>query len=579
MHGASASTDRRDDLLIAAIFPLLGLLIRGLEMLFERSPLTAQSWFLTPYAYFTWIEWSLLAPFVAAFARRSRTWAPAPRLLGHACGAVMAGLCHLALFLLITALTEARGIEALFALAAERLPRHLMFALVLYTTIVAAVELLARWRTSEHEEEVRADLERRLAEARLRQFRDRVAVPQLVVEVDRIIARIQSGARDAAKQVIELAKELRRRLTRVDPELLREPRDGAPPPMFTDRERLVIAVILFPAFGLIANVLFLVGRPPLSGTQPSVLHAMAGWLVAGIAGAPFVLLVERLSASSLSRISQLVLLSFGATVHAVGTELLVPAGVVNLSPAPPDAVAMVGITLKLVLSVIVVYSIEGAVAAERLRAQRIESDRIRTLISETNLQMLRAQLRPHFIFNVLNSVLSLIRHDRGRAVAMLETLKDLLDASIDGEEEVFVPLETEIDSTRKYLQLEQIRFGDRLRVAIDTTADALRAAVPQFILQPLAENAVRHGVSQRAGGGLVEIRATLSGDVLKLEVANSGQWLPSEHEGIGIPNTRRRLASLFTDAQLFDIEEGPGVVKVTLLIPQSAAALEMLDCA
>jgi two-component system, LytTR family, sensor kinase len=574
MQSASPTRNLRDDLLIVLFFPLLGLLVRLLEVMFHPLPASTAEWLLLPIGYFTWIEWSLLVPLITWFARRSRSWPAAVRLGAHALGAVAAALMHLLMLLAVTIWAAGLDAEGAVALAVERLPRHLVFGIVNYLAIVAALQLLDHWRRSEREGELRVELSERLHAARLRQSRDRLAIPRIRREIDEIIEAIRGRREDARRLLLEVAARLRERLRRLDLEPPPFAGDPEPPLLWSARQRVALAVLLFPCFGLVANALFLVVRPVEPGWFAEVIAALAGWLVAGVAVTPLVVAVDRFEDSSFPRSAQFLLLAFASVFFAVVTDWLWPARVIGLSPAPEGAIAMVNVTLKLLLAVVVVYVTKGAVMAEKLHDQRRESSRLRQSITEANLQMLRAQFRPHFIFNVMSSVASLIRHDPDRAVEMLQRLEDLLDSSIAGDEEVFVTVAAEIESTRRYLELEQIRFGDRLAVAIDSTPDAMEALIPQFLLQPLAENAVRHGVARQAGGGEVRISARRWGGALLVEVENSGVWRDGSQHGIGISNTRSRLVHTFPTDHRFDIHHDSHTVRVSLLIPQTVAVVD-----
>jgi signal transduction histidine kinase len=186
--------------------------------------------------------------------------------------------------------------------------------------------------------------------------------------------------------------------------------------------------------------------------------------------------------------------------------------------------------------------------AERERALAAEG-----LAHQAQLQALRYQLNPHFLFNTLNAISTLIveRHNRD-AERMVARLSDFLRVTLEAESAVEVPLVDELDFARRYLDIEQIRFGDRLTVEEDVEVEALSARVPPLLLQPLVENAVRHGIMPRENGGTLTIEARQVGERLLLRVADDGPGPPDETDpaegtGIGLSNTKARLDALYGD--------------------------------
>jgi two-component system LytT family sensor kinase len=215
-----------------------------------------------------------------------------------------------------------------------------------------------------------------------------------------------------------------------------------------------------------------------------------------------------------------------------------------------------------------------ALQAERERALRAEA-----LAQRARLDALRYQLNPHFLFNALNAVSTLVIDQRGdEAARMLARLSDFLRATLDGAGDE-VPLADELALVRGYLDIERVRFGDRLRTVVDADPATLGALVPVLLLQPLVENAVRHAVAPREEGGLVAVEARAAGDRLRLTVADDGPGLaaasPTSSSGIGLANTRERLAQLYGAAHRFALEAAPGGgVRVVIELPLRGAAPE-----
>jgi signal transduction histidine kinase len=199
--------------------------------------------------------------------------------------------------------------------------------------------------------------------------------------------------------------------------------------------------------------------------------------------------------------------------------------------------------------------------------QDVQAERERALAAEgeahrARLQALRYQLNPHFLFNTLNAVSTLIVERRNAdAERMVARLSDFLRLTLDCESDVEVPLADELDFARRYLEIEQIRFGDRLTVDEDVEPAALSARVPPLLLQPLVENAVQHGIMPREDGGTLRIEARRVGEHLLLRIADDGPGPPAPVDasgGVGLSNTRARLQSLYGDNHRFALERADG---------------------
>lgn len=204
----------------------------------------------------------------------------------------------------------------------------------------------------------------------------------------------------------------------------------------------------------------------------------------------------------------------------------------------------------------------------------IKASQLEAQLARAQLQALRMQLNPHFLFNTLHSIAGLIReNNKQAAIRMISGLGDLLRQTLDNVGVHEVTLKEELDFIQKYLEIEQIRFQDRLKVQLDIDPQTYLAQVPYLILQPLVENAILHGISRRIKASMVEIRTWREGSKLFLQVQDDGPGLPQNWEGtnpdsIGITNTRGRLHALYQDLQQFSLRNAEtGGAIATLSIP------------
>jgi LytS/YehU family sensor histidine kinase len=226
-----------------------------------------------------------------------------------------------------------------------------------------------------------------------------------------------------------------------------------------------------------------------------------------------------------------------------------------------------------VLPWIAATGIVAAVEARR-RAQQsaLERERLRAQVAEQRLIALTGQLHPHFLFNTLQSISTLIHRDKDAADEMLAKLSDLLRDLLRHRDSALVSLGDEVRYARTYLEIAKVRFGDRLSFALEVPQELLECQVPLFILQPLVENALAHGVGGRMRGGRITLRASRRDETLSLEVADDGAGLPSApRDGLGLSNTRERLRASFGDEQRFTIESpATGGVVARIEIPARA---------
>lgn len=209
-----------------------------------------------------------------------------------------------------------------------------------------------------------------------------------------------------------------------------------------------------------------------------------------------------------------------------------------------------------------------------LQDQRARALEAAALAQQAQLDALRYQLNPHFLFNGLNSIRALIDEDAGRARRMITALSEFLRYPLTNVAGVDVALSTELDALRNYLAIEQIRFEERLCATIAASPEAEAAAMPSFLLHPLVENAITHGFSTTSGGVLtLRVSAAVRDDRVWLEVSNTGRWQPTHAAadrlgtGTGLRNVQSRLTALAPDTHHFSIREEGDCVIVCVALP------------
>lgn len=213
---------------------------------------------------------------------------------------------------------------------------------------------------------------------------------------------------------------------------------------------------------------------------------------------------------------------------------------------------------------------------ERYRQKELMASQLQSQLAQAQLQALKMQLHPHFLFNTLHTIAGLVRNDeKQKAVKMISGLSELLRATLDSTEKQEVPLRQELDTIRRYLDIQQVRFSDCLHTQINVDPATLDALVPNLVLQPLVENAVVHGITPKAPaeGCTITISSVRLNGTLQLEVRDNGPGLGSTTaDGIGLSNTRARLQQLYGEKHSFEVKnaEGGGV-RATILLPWHTA--------
>jgi sensor histidine kinase YesM len=219
---------------------------------------------------------------------------------------------------------------------------------------------------------------------------------------------------------------------------------------------------------------------------------------------------------------------------------------------------------------VVLVVLRALESQRRLRDERLRNSQLETQLVQSQLQTLRVQLQPHFLFNTLNAISALALADPVQARQMIARLSDFLRLTLEERHAQQVPLSREVEFLNCYLGIQQVRFQDRLTTHLDVSADTLCALVPNMILQPLVENALRHGLLDKTERGTLHIVTRRDGDDLLLRVDDDGIGLPPEgpKDGLGLGNTRTRLDMLFGNAATVNLQaKAEGGTRVELRFP------------
>jgi sensor histidine kinase YesM len=271
-------------------------------------------------------------------------------------------------------------------------------------------------------------------------------------------------------------------------------------------------------------------------------------------------------------------------------DLTVEAAILRGLHVFPDIMSSFVATLFFLLvigyhqSILTYWSILGAQCAygwyrryeeRRQEALRLElrSSQLERQLAEAHLSALKMQLHPHFLFNTLNTIMVLVRQQKGReAEEMLSRLSDLLRCVLEDVQAQEVPLTRELEYLQLYLSIEQVRFQDRLRVEVAADPEVLDAALPHMALQPIVENAIRHGIGRSSTAGSISITACRVNDTVEIKIQDDGPGLAAPNGttggGIGLANTRARLRELYGDAAGLKVENGErGGVVATMVLP------------
>jgi two-component system, LytTR family, sensor kinase len=239
-----------------------------------------------------------------------------------------------------------------------------------------------------------------------------------------------------------------------------------------------------------------------------------------------------------------------------------------------------GFADEIFIYIAIVVAAHGYEYLKRVRRQEAERYEYQQALATSELQALKMQLHPHFLFNTLHGIATLVDEDGKKAKAMIVKLSNLLRTALDRDSADLIPLDSELKFAREYLDLEKMRFGNRLQVEWRIAPETHRLLVPQMILQPIIENAIRHGIASSRDGGWIEVTSRANEGLLCIEVRNSnnGTGTVSNGTGLGLRSVESRLRYLFTDDASLRLTHGEDrTVTVGLTLPALNAGSDKLE--
>jgi len=227
----------------------------------------------------------------------------------------------------------------------------------------------------------------------------------------------------------------------------------------------------------------------------------------------------------------------------------------------------------LIIASLIVVAVHALLYYQNFRASELAQSSLKTQLAQAQLRALKMQLHPHFLFNTLHSISSLVLEDPPKANSMIARLGDFLRLTLENSNQQLVSLKEETEFLRCYLEIEQVRFGDRLTVAFELEPQTLSAQVPHLILQPVVENAIQHAIAPRATRGHINVEAKRLNSLLRLEVRDNGPGITSDTdlvraEGVGLSNVRARLHQIYGSDSRFELMNAKdGGLAVVMEIP------------
>jgi two-component system, LytTR family, sensor kinase len=232
-----------------------------------------------------------------------------------------------------------------------------------------------------------------------------------------------------------------------------------------------------------------------------------------------------------------------------------------------------GFYIDLIIALLIVIAVHALLYYQSFRASELAQSSLKAQLAQAQLRALKMQLHPHFLFNTLHSISSLVLEDAPKANSMIARLGDFLRLTVDNSEQQLVTLKEETEFLRCYLDIEQVRFGDRLTVAFELEPQTLSAQVPHLILQPVVENAIQHAIAPRAAQGHINIEAKRLNSLLRVAISDNGPGITSNAHSlgkkcVGLSNVRSRLQQIYGPDFRFELmNAGDGGLTVVIEIP------------
>src|SRR6516164_3555261 len=220
-----------------------------------------------------------------------------------------------------------------------------------------------------------------------------------------------------------------------------------------------------------------------------------------------------------------------------------------------------GFYIDLIIALLIVIAVHALLYYQNFRASELAQSSLKTQLAQAQLRALKMQLHPHFLFNTLHSISSLVLDDPPKANSMIARLGDFLRLTVENSEQQLVTLKEETEFLRCYLEIEQVRFGDRLMVTFELEPQTLSAQVPHLILQPVVENAIQHAIAPRATRGYINIQAKRLDSLLRVAISDNGPGLTSNANSpakkcVGLTNVRTRLQQIYGSDFRFELTNG-----------------------
>jgi Histidine kinase len=550
------AAERKLSLAIAVIWPLLAVLF----------VLTASQRFTVPdlsVQFSVELFWAALTPALLVVNGRLSRASRAAAWAGHL--AAITG-CALSVTAVESLLSLAYGmpLPALAQQATVAIPR--------YAVIAAAAAGLRRQRRLYRHDTARARNELRLAEAEAAEVRMTLDEAAVVSTLNRIADDIGGRAQVAEDAILVLCRTLRAKLGRTHVRLARR----RPLPSVKPAVSPALAALVYPSFGICLNLIWST-QMVATGQPLRVRHSLNLMIVFAVAGLTSPMVVEtsrRLHVEAGRWWWRIVVLGLVCLAHgAVTSGCMLLLGRLMTGPRP-----MLGFFMVVTLSLALAAWLQFEEYSRRARHAGLASARLQYAVAEAHLRGLHRQLTPHFLFNTLNTILAYVRRAPETARHMLLRLTELLSATAESRRTLEVPLREELAMTMAYVEIEQVRFREALDLRLDVGEGALDLLVPPFLLQPLVENAIRHGVLSTTGAGTVRVSLRCQGDALELEIENDAPLIdPSSwRRGIGLSNVSALLELLYGNAHHLAIETvATRGVRIRIRIPARTATFNV----